>query len=169
MHAIRCRKRLTARWTHLTLAPWSGYCLTHAHNHHITRAGLKQPWSAVSALWSLVRTVHTRSILTNVKSKRKAPVRNLVLCVFLFFFGNGYCLCLLEYTVYSEESMFNTENGLNPGITYLGGNWSSGWNESWEAQQHQQLRGHLNPFICHLSSQEMSLTRKVKRHFVTLI
>ena len=46
--AITVRMRTTVL-SHITPAPWCGHDSTHAHNR-ITRAGIKQPWTAVLGL-----------------------------------------------------------------------------------------------------------------------
>lgn len=48
----------------MTPAPWGGHTRTHAHNH-ITRAGIRKPWTAVSAL-SLGFIIMAKPILASL-------------------------------------------------------------------------------------------------------
>ena len=67
--------------------------------------------------------------------------------------------------------MVKIENGMNPGHTWMEFDRPGPvlTTTIGARVQNQQLRGHFNPFICRFPSQEMSLTRKVKRHVITLI
>ena len=53
MNLIALKKRLNAKCKHFTPASWGGQHRTHSLNH-ITGAGIRQPWTAVSALFGLM-------------------------------------------------------------------------------------------------------------------
>ena len=58
----KSQKGLKAMWTHVTPAHWCGHHLTHAHSF-ITRAGVRQPWVAVSPVLGLGElVVHRRAV-----------------------------------------------------------------------------------------------------------